>query len=839
VWRCDVRGRRYLDLDAGGGELVLGHPGLEGQGAGVESAPPPIAGVAALEAALAEACTFLDPDGRPSGSPTVAVVTSGRLAALGLAGRLAQARTDRPRVVHLLDEPLGAGGRDAATQRALSWPAGLQWEQGSCPSVDTLDALFAPHQAPVGALILEPVEPEHGGRPISAALLTRARELCSAREAVFVLDATRMGLGLDPALCGAHADVLLVSRGLSGGGGSVGGCLVSPRWLGAPLHSPREQEAVGEARRRVPQGGSFGMTCLHSASRVRRVHDAARRGELERCAAVLARGLARVAERYPELIEAQWCSGLWGGLRLRPPSMAKGLLLPYLSTQGSYGEAVVALLRARCSVLAGVAPADSQILSFTPPRSIRQEQLDAGMDAVAALFALLQRDGAAAVLRSQGGLAGDVTFSAAPSSDLGGTREDGLTGSGVPRPLSAAPRYALLLCYRGPEGVGALEPTLARYSTAERAGYCRNTRFLPPGVVAELPPLAVPPREPLGGLAVLWPTSPIELRGLGARWIRHQLERSFASLARAGVRAVGLDRAVAEVVAQDASVVAAAHDLSLCTGASLCAAMAVVATREVVEGRGGAFSDSTVAVVGAATPLGRRIARILMWRQHPRRLVLVHPPASVGAASDAARATERSELAALCEEAETAFCSVELAADLAPLFHSDVVISAIGSGVPILDGAPLSPGTIVCDAAEPGDGSPRLRARRDLRVFQGGLVAAPDASQPVDPLGLLGPRGGVLRASHAEAMLLALHRAHGDPGAIASSALDLLAPADPLAAVDRITALAERYGFEVLLPSLDSEVRPAAALAEAARQASYATHSVGGAGVLRLTPRGR
>src|SRR3989441_3953366 len=142
--------------------------------------------------------------------------------------------------------------------------------------------------------------------------------------------------------------------------------------------------------------------------------------------------------------------------------------------------------------------------------------------------------------------------------------------------------------------------------------------------------------------------------------------------------------------------------------------MAVAATIGAGHAIGLALADARVAIVGARGSVGTLCAR-LVARERPRGLVLVGNPATGIAGLARLRR-------ALAHDADR----VAITTDLSPLADCDVVITATAGARAVLDDAPLAPGTIVCDVAQPPDASARLRARPDLTIIDGGHVALPD-----------------------------------------------------------------------------------------------------------------
>ena len=120
----------------------------------------------------------------------------------------------------------------------------------------------------------------------------------------------------------------------------------------------------------------------------------------------------------------------------------------------------------------------------------------------------------------------------------------------------------------------------------------------------------------------------------------------------------------------------------------------------------------------------------------------------------------------------------------------------------MLEKTVLSPGTLVCDLAQPPATPWHLRSRRDLIVINGGLVALPDRLLRFGPGNLHGLPAGVQLPGLAEAMLLALAGVRSDTG---------LGPEITLATADEIAALADAHGFSLAAPLRDGQpfLRPA------------------------------
>jgi predicted amino acid dehydrogenase len=149
----------------------------------------------------------------------------------------------------------------------------------------------------------------------------------------------------------------------------------------------------------------------------------------------------------------------------------------------------------------------------------------------------------------------------------------------------------------------------------------------------------------------------------------------------------------------------------------------------------------------------------------------------------------------LREELLSVTSPIEVSTDLGSIADCDIVLAATGAARPVLDGAPLRAGTIVCDVARPPDASRLVRARRDLTVIDGGLVALPDPTMRFGAGNLQGFPDGVQLACLSETILLALSRDRHDHG---------IGDDVAVSEVDYMMALAERHGFHLSEPPLDA-----------------------------------
>jgi ornithine--oxo-acid transaminase len=111
---------------------------------------------------------------------------------------------------------------------------------------DALEAAMGPHTA---AVLLEPIQGEAGVIIPPAGYLRRARELCTAKNAILILDEIQTGLGrtgklLAEAHEGVEADLTLIGKALSGGFYPVSAVLSNSEVMGV-LHPGEHGSTFG------------------------------------------------------------------------------------------------------------------------------------------------------------------------------------------------------------------------------------------------------------------------------------------------------------------------------------------------------------------------------------------------------------------------------------------------------------------------------------------------------------------------------------------------------------------------------------------------------------------
>ena len=781
VWLTDARGRRFLDCYAQYGAVALGHnapcvtrAALAAIAAGEPAMVQPYR--APYAEALANTLTRLAP-----GNLSRCVFTTSGAETVEAAIKLVRARTGRPIILSATGsfhgKTLGALAATGQTHHAEGFgPLPPGFDRVPFGDDEALAARVARDGDCIAAFFIEPVQGERGVHLPPAGYLQRAREVCSRYGVALVVDEIQTGLGRTGRLfaCeheGVAPDLLLVAKALGGGLFPLGACLASADFWDdtfALRHS--STFANNNVACRV------GLAVLEALTTGGLVDGAARKG------ARLLTGLAHLARRYPRTVAEVRGRGLMTAIELRAPDGGAGGFLSFLEHQGLYAYAVAATLAELGSVLVLPTLGDSHVLRVTPPLVISDDELDLALARIGDVFRRLERNAPESIARALGAL--DDAASAPIA------RADNAEPLTIPPARSAKgprPTYAFLAHFTDPDDIAEIDPGLAELTSLERRRFCAFTSALPAGVLMVAPTVRSRTGASADGVVIALPLLPEEMARRGVRRMSTEIQRAVDLAASLGARRVGLGGYTAPYSRRGLAVVG--RGPAITTGNALTAGMAVAATIRAGRAIGLALADARVAIVGARGSVGTLCAR-LVARERPRGLVLVGNPATGIAGLARLRR-------ALAHDADR----VTITTDLSPLADCDVVITATAGARAILDDAPLAPGTIVCDVAQPPDASARLRARPDLTIIDGGHVALPDPRVRFGAANFRHLPDGVHLACLAETILLTLEGDERDWG---------VGDDVPLSDVDGILSLAERHGFRLAsLPPAEARHAPA------------------------------
>ena len=262
-----------------------------------------------------------------------------------------------------------------------------------------------------------------------------------------------------------------------------------------------------------------------------------------------------------------------------------------------------------------------------------------------------------------------------------------------------------------------------------------------------------------------------------------------------GAKLIGLG-AFTSVAGDGGVTVAKRSPIGVTTGNSYTVATAIQGTLKACHLLDVDVKNATLAVVGATGSIGRTCSQILS--KEFGRLILV------------GRDLERTSAVAAEIGGATA------SSDVATIKSADAVITVTSSESAVVLPEHLKPGAVVCDVARPRDVSVRVAQERpDVLVIEGGVVSVPG---DVEFRFNFGFPEKTAYACMSETMILALEE---DPSLYSFT----LGKDVSVEQVEKITALAEKHGFELAgFRSFEHAVDDAAIAR--ARNARLMAHSV-------------
>jgi predicted amino acid dehydrogenase len=224
----------------------------------------------------------------------------------------------------------------------------------------------------------------------------------------------------------------------------------------------------------------------------------------------------------------------------------------------------------------------------------------------------------------------------------------------------------------------------------------------------------------------------------------------------------------------------AAHDygIAITTGASLTSAVTVKMIERATDGLGVQLPRATLALVGATGEVGRgcsmalhsRVAKVVLVGRNKTRLERLKDE--------------------LVDQGARPGC-VLLSTDLTQsVVDADIIITLASTPDLPIPSETLKPGTILCDVGYPRNVGAAVRSRRDIHVFDGGLVQLPK----VLPFNIetATPAPDLLFGCFAEAIILAIENHlvsySSGPGSVTTSRME------------EIYALATKHGFREACP---------------------------------------
>jgi ornithine--oxo-acid transaminase len=294
--------------------------------------------------------------------------------------KMARKSTRRPRILY------AESGFHGLTYGALSVSDDLMWRKGfepfldGCEAVpfDNLEALereLAKHN--VAAFITEPIQGEAGVRLPSANYLAEAARLCRKHGSLLIVDEIQTGFGRTGQwfACnhwGVEPDILLLSKGMSGGYVPVGAVVTCRRVF---------DKVFEDLSHAVVHTTTFGMNAMAMISALATIDVIQDEGLIENAAsagAELIERLRSLAQRF-ELVKEVRGKGLMIGIEFGEPKSLKlkaGWKIVHAAPAGLFGQMLAIPLMRDHGILTQVAGHNLDVHKLAPPLIIGKEEID-------------------------------------------------------------------------------------------------------------------------------------------------------------------------------------------------------------------------------------------------------------------------------------------------------------------------------------------------------------------------------------------------------------------------------------------------------------------------------
>jgi acetylornithine/succinyldiaminopimelate/putrescine aminotransferase len=320
----DMSGSRLIDVHLNGGTYNLGHrnpevvaavvAGLEHVDIGNHHFP------SIARTALAEALITTAPPGL-----TKVIYSSGGGEAIDIALKTARHTTGRRRIVSIVKAFHGHTGLAVATGDERYSTPFLADRPEEFPHVpfNDLDAMERVLRAgDVAAVILETIPATYGFPMPAPGYLAEVKRLCETYGSLYIADEVQTGLMRTGELWGitkhgVAPDILVTSKGLSGGVYPIGAVLVSERcarWL--------TEDGFGH----ISTFGGAEIGCVAALKTLEITTRPAVREHVHQLADVFAAGLADIQAAYPDWLVGIRQDGLVMGLEFDHPEGAKHVM---------------------------------------------------------------------------------------------------------------------------------------------------------------------------------------------------------------------------------------------------------------------------------------------------------------------------------------------------------------------------------------------------------------------------------------------------------------------------------------------------------------------------------
>ncbi len=569
----------------------------------------------------------------------------------------------------------------------------------------------------LAGFIYEPIQGEGGVRTLDRAFLQRAAELCREKAAPMIADEIQTGVGRTGAFLaseelGIQPDYIALSKALGGGLAKVAALMIR-----AEAYKPDFDLKHTSTYAEDDFSSAIALKTLKLVDG-KVLEDCREKG------ARLLSGLQDLAKKYPEIVAGVRGRGLMIGFELQPLSRSRSFLLRLLSAQNDLALMLAGYLFNQHQIRIFNTLSDPFTLRIQPSHAITGESIEKTIQAFSDVCARLKSGDS---LGLTGHLMRGKEEEYADELSLGPDVAHSFWNEPQFRKRESNPppiRVGWLCHLIDAESFPPYEPQFRSLSFDKREKYLQHMAPRVAPVVLNAVDIQSKTGKKVRLHAILLPFTSGSVR----KWMdRHQLNvaqrhvsNGIETARSLGCQIVALGQYTSMVTYNGTKVKGCG--LSVTTGNSYTAALAIQALERAHEESPRPAEASVLAVVGALGNIGRACTEILAPRY--RKTILV--------GSGRPGAMER------MKEFAQRIPNVEIANDLWAIQAADVVVSATNATDSPLGPDHFARNAIVCDLSVPSTVHPQTWGERpDLLQITGGVCKLPsgeDVEVPGFPL---------------------------------------------------------------------------------------------------------
>ncbi len=623
----------------------------------------------------------------------------------------------------------------------------------------------------------EPIQGEAGVRPLTAAFLQAAAELCAARNIPLIADECQTGLARTGSFLASHAlgvvpDYIVLSKALGGGLAKISALLIDRKRYRPDFDLIHSSTFADDE-----------FSCA-IAAKVLELVDPDAMAQCCNQGNYLLTQLRSLQRQYPTVIADVRGRGLMIGIELQPPEQEAGFLLNHLADRKLLGPFLSSFLLNEHQIRVAPTLSDSFTLRVQPSILVQRQQLEQAVAAFADVCAKLAANDVVGLLRflaKQTPMIGSIPTRSTDTPIYRYRRDRSSQRQKVDVPTGKAPRRVAWVFHLIDESnLAHMDTALEKLTAKEKSAFFDRWSTLCEPVVMDTVEIQSATDEVVQLYPILLPVTSAWMlknsRGKGLSKARMLVQKAVDAAAALHCDVVSLGQFTSIVTHRGGSL----HDrnLHITTGNNYTTALVTQAIRAELSHRSLDPKQLTLGVVGAGGDIGSTCAGMMA------------PDFGNCILAGSGRVGSLDRL----KQVATEIPGAKVATSLQAMEDAHVVVCATNSTAAPIGPEHLHSHAIVCDVSVPATIRPRISDfLPEVTIVPGAIVALPHR----EPLGIPGfPLPiGFTYGCMAEGLLLGLDGGNPTQWTGASSSRRVI----------EISQIAARHGFQFAQPSISSD----------------------------------